>query len=188
MTAAVPVAEVSGIDPSNSINVPAAYITFTRNNQSMGTYLLSPHLQLDSHVVAEQELRTNEQTYRIALRFRRHYKPYSLHLNEFRHDLYPGTNVPRNFSSHLRLIDPEHSADQDVVIFMNNPLRYAGETFFQTSWIPGRNPGDPDRGTVLMVVRNPGWTIPYIACAIGMIGLVYHFGMTLIRFLKRGGQ
>lgn len=177
--------EVSGVDSSKAINVPAAYVTFMKAGVSFGTYMVSPNLQFDSHVIAEQELRTDTQVYRIALRFRRHYKPYALHLKKFHHDVYPGTNVPRDFSSELRLVDPEHVTEQDVVVFMNNPLRYAGETFFQTSWIPGVRPGDPDRGTILMVVRNPGWTIPYIACAIGTIGLVFHFGLTLVRFLKR---
>ena len=33
---------------------------------------------------------------------------------------------------------------------MNNPLRYNGETFYQSSYLPG------DGGTILQVVRNPG--------------------------------
>ncbi len=41
-------------------------------------------------------------------------------------------------------------------------------------------------GTVLQVVRNPGWLMPYIACAIGALGLIIHFGAGLLRFLNRG--
>ena len=42
---------------------------------------------------------------------------------------------------------------------MNHPLRYQGETFYQ-SGVLGLG-----KGTILQVVRNPGWLIPYISCA-----------------------
>ena len=45
---------------------------------------------------------------------------------------------------------------------MNQPLRYAGETFYQASF------ANDDRTSILQVVRNPGWLLPYIACA--MVG------------------
>lgn len=184
--AAVRIPKVSGVDTSNAINVPSAIITLFRDGLSIGTYLVSPHLQIASFVIAEQQVRIEDHSYRIALRFRRYYKLYSMRLDAFHHDLYPGTSIPRNFSSDIHISDPERSIDHDVVIHMNNPLRFEGDTFFQSSWIPGNRPGDPDRGTILMVVRNPGWTIPYIACAAGLIGLVYQFGATLLRFLRKG--
>ncbi len=184
-TSAVSLPKVSGVDITRNINVPAAYVTFMRDGASVGTYLVSPNLQTDSYVIAEQEVDGGDRLYRIALRFRRYHKPYSLRLDEFHHDVYPGTTIPRNFSSDLHLVDTERGVDQDVVVHMNNPLRFAGDTLFQSSWIPGARDGAPDRGTILMVVRNPGWTIPYVACAMGTIGLFYQFGIGLTGFLRR---
>ncbi len=66
-----------------------------------------------------------------------------------------------------------------MLIYMNNPLRYRGETFYQASFKPG------DGGTVLQVVRNPGWLLPYIACTLGALGMLIHFGMHLTRFVNR---
>lgn len=40
-------------------------------------------------------------------------------------------------------------------------------------------------GTILQVVRNPGWTMPYLSCLIVGIGLLYHFGITLYKFIDR---
>jgi hypothetical protein len=37
----------------------------------------------------------------------------------------------------------------------------------------------------LQIVRNPGWLMPYISCAVVGIGLLVHFGMTLFRFVER---
>ncbi|MFQ5601231.1 MAG: ResB protein required for cytochrome C biosynthesis, partial [Candidatus Krumholzibacteriia bacterium] len=61
----------------------------------------------------------------------------------------------------------------------NNPLRYNGETLYQASFKQG------DMGTVLQVVRNPGWLLPYIACTLGGLGMLVHFGLHLIRFINR---
>ena len=62
---------------------------------------------------------------------------------------------------------------------MNSPLRYAGETFYQASFAPD------DSGTVLQVVRNPGWLLPYISCAVVTLGLVWHFGVRLVGSFRR---
>jgi hypothetical protein len=65
---------------------------------------------------------------------------------------------------------------------MNEPLRYRGDTYFQADF-------DKDspvaRYTVLQVVRNPGWLMPYISCAVVALGLVIHFGLHLFEFLRR---
>jgi hypothetical protein len=65
-----------------------------------------------------------------------------------------------------------------VTILMNQPLRYQGETFYQASVI-GSN------GTVLQVVRNPGWLLPYISCIMVGLGMLIHFTMNLSTFLNR---
>ena len=87
--------------------------------------------------------------------------------------------MPKNFSSLIRLTDPKRNVDREVLIWMNHPLRYAGETFYQASFKPG------DQTSVLEVVRNPGWLIPYISCTLVGLGLLVHFGMHLMTFLGR---
>ena len=115
----------------------------------------------------------------IAMRPERYYKPFSLTLKEFRHDLYLGTKVPKNFSSRVEIKRAGTGEDRETLIFMNNPLRYDGETFYQASWLPG------DSGTVLQVVRNPGWLTPYVACVMVGGGLLVQFLSHLIGFAKR---
>ena len=67
---------------------------------------------------------------------------------------------------------------------MNNPLRYAGETFYQSSY------GEPDpvtgkESTTLAVVSNTGWLIPYVSCMIVATGMLAHFWIVMMRFLRR---
>ena len=101
-------------------------------------------------------------------------------LEDFRFDRYTGTEKARNFSSDVTVVHPELGEQREVRIYMNHPLRYEGETFYQSSFDP-----DTERTTVLQVVRNPVWTLPYLSVAIGALGMMIHFGATFWRFARR---
>jgi hypothetical protein len=118
-------------------------------------------------------------TYQIALRPVRYYEPYSITLLAFTHDVYAGTDIPKNFSSKIHLNDPSTGAHQDNLIYMNNPLRYRGETFFQQSFEPG------DKVSILQVMRNPASLAPYIACLLVAIGLLVQFLTHLLAFARK---
>jgi ABC-type transport system involved in cytochrome c biogenesis permease subunit len=172
---AVEAAQVSGVgSEASAVDAPAAYATLSANGQSLGTYVFAAPLQ------RAQSVTVGDKAYEIALRFRRYYRPYSLHLKDFAFDRYAGTDTPKNYSALVQLIDPSHGVNREVRIWMNHPLRYAGETFFQSSFDPTN-----ETTTELQVVKNPGERFPYIACALGAIGLVVHFGITLLRFIGR---
>ena len=153
-------------------NLPAAYVELTGPDGPIGTWLVAP--QLDA-----QPFEFGGRKWKIALRYARHYKPYSLTLLKFSHDRYAGTEIPKNFSSRLRLTTPDGKDDREVLIYMNNPLRYAGLTFYQAGF------DNNDTTTVLQVVRNPSWLIPYIACGIMTLGLGWQFGLHLIGFVGK---
>jgi ABC-type transport system involved in cytochrome c biogenesis permease subunit len=157
----------------NERNMPSAYITFTRDGTTLGTWLVSLFLRNPQVVVAKG----NE--YTIALRPERTYKPYTLYLKDFKFDRFTGTQVARNFSSLVQLIDPEQGENREVLIYMNHPLRYRGETFYQASF------KSDETGTVLQVVNNPGWLLPYVSCSVMTLGLLWHFLFMLRRFLAR---
>lgn len=133
---------------------------------------------MGSELAEPQSFVYNSHTYQIALRMQRSYKPYSITLKEFHHDLYPGTDIPKNFSSKIHLNDPSRGEDRDVLIYMNNPLRYRGETFYQSSFEPG------DKVSIFQVVRNPAASTPYVACSLVAIGLIIQFLIHLFGFAK----
>ena len=80
--------------------------------------------------------------------------------------------------SHV-LHTPDGVDDREVLIYMNNPLRYAGLTFYQAGF------ENDDKTTILQVVRNPSWTMPYIACTLMTLGLIIQFGIHLVAFIGR---
>jgi hypothetical protein len=131
---------------------------------------------------APQQFTYANRTYQLALRPVRYYKPYSITLLKFNHKIYKGTDIPKDFSSRIRLQNPQTGEDREVLIYMNNPLRYAGETFYQGGFEQG------DTVSILQVVRNPARLTPYLSCALVGLGLAVHFLMHLIGFAKRRAQ
>jgi hypothetical protein len=182
----------------DEVDLPAALVQVVSDKGPIGEWVVSTwytrypafaRLQADIggimpdvKVTSPQTFTFNGRTYEIALRPVRYYNPYSVKLLAFNHDLYLGTDVPKNFSSKIHLTDPTTGDDRDILIYMNNPLRYHGQTFFQAGFEPG------DTGTILQVVRNPASLAPYIACSLVALGLVVQFLMHLFSFARRRAQ
>jgi hypothetical protein len=155
-------------------DVPAAAIEILpKDGGSLGTWLVSDALG------APQKFSCGGRSWMIAMRTARYYKPYSVTLQKFTHEKYAGTEIPKNFASKVTLIDPERSVNRDVLIYMNHPLRYRGETFYQAGF------QQDDRATILQVVHNPSFLAPYIACVIVAAGLLWQFGFHLIGFARK---
>jgi ABC-type transport system involved in cytochrome c biogenesis permease subunit len=170
------VAEVKGVSgvEGGAVDLPSAFVTISKNGRKIGSYLLTVMTR------TPQVITVDGQPYDVSLRFVRDYKPYTLALRKFSFDRYTGTNVPKNYSSDVTLDDPTHNEHRDVRIWMNHPLRYRGETFYQSSFDERT-----EKATVLQVVSNPAMAMPYMAIAIAGIGLLVHFGTTLINFLAK---
>lgn len=157
------------------VDLSVAVVEVMAGGTSLGTWLASNAIE------APQTFQSGGRTYALSLRARREYLPYTLTLKDFKHDVYPGTSIPKNFSSLVRLRHPARGEDRDVLIYMNQPLRYAGKTFYQASF------GKDDTLSILQVVENPGWLLPYLSTLLVTVGLLVHFGISLRRGVRRAG-
>ncbi len=169
--APIPLPKVTVMDMRD---VPSAYIDVLGPEGSLGSYLLTEFIE------RPQAIKVKDRTYELSLRLRRYYKDFSLTLLDFRHDKYQGTEIPKNFSSDVQLRNATTGEDRQVKIYMNNPLRYQGLTFYQASFDPR-----DEQVTILQVVRNPAWLTPYFACVIVGLGLVVQFGIHLVGFIRK---
>jgi hypothetical protein len=162
----------TGVDQQDVTSVAIEIITKT-SGTSLGTWLVSDGLD------APQTFSCDGRNWMIALRPMRYYKPYSVTLKKFTHERYSGTEIPKNFSSQVTLFDPERTVNRDVLIYMNHPLRYRGETFYQAGF------QKDDQATILQVVHNPSFIAPYAACVIVAAGLLVQFGYHLVGFSRK---
>jgi ABC-type tungstate transport system substrate-binding protein len=154
-------------------NIPGAYVEITSPEGPLGIWLVSPSLGMP------QTFQAAGKTWEVALRSQRQYYPFALTLLKFSHDKYAGTDIPKNFSSRVRVRSSDGHDDREVLIYMNSPLRYGGQTFYQAGF------EKDETTTILQVVRNPSWTLPYIACVMMAVGLVIQFGFSLTGFFRK---
>ena len=179
---------------SSRSNIASAYVQLRSRGtgNDLGTFLISQFLNDQAQIFMggnPDEFDTVEvdgTPYRLQLRFRREYKPYSVTLTDVRRINYGASETPRDFSSYVTFTDAATNAKQDGRIWMNNPVRYRGETFYQSQYSQVNLP-DGTRGemTGLQVVENAGWLIPYVACVLALWGMLAHFGGTFLRFADR---
>jgi len=150
----------AGTDSEQTVDFASAYVELKSkpDGKALGTFLISQH-------ISEQR---GGKEYRLGLRFKTEYKPYSLKLNDAERTNYIGTQTPKSYSSEVTLTDFRSGVSSDQKIWMNNPLRYSGETFYQS----GMNRLEDGRElTILQVVTNYGWMIPYVCCMFTVVGL-----------------
>lgn len=99
--------------------------------------------------------------------------PFSLKLNDFEAERYPGTERGYSaYSSEVTVLD-ERSEDYDYKIFMNNILDHDGYRFFQSSF-------DPDEKGTILSVNHDFWgtLITYFGY------FMLYFGLLAILFSK----
>ncbi len=157
----------------NENNWPTAFIDLKGADGPIGTVLVSTLL------VSPQTFTYLGRTWQVELRARRDYFPVAVTLLKFTHDVYPGTQIPKDFASTVRLHSDDGREDRQVRIYMNSPLRFAGRAFYQAGY------ANNDRTTVLQVVHNPAWTMPYVACGTIALGLAVQFLIHLLGFMRR---
>ena len=94
--------------------------------------------------------------------------PFSIRLEDFQLERYPGSNSPSSFASEVTLIDQEKSIEEPFKIYMNNILKHKGFRFYQSFY-------DPDeQGTVLSVNHDfLGTFITYIGYFLLILGICW---------------
>ncbi len=157
------------------VDMPAMYVELLSKDggESLGTFMLWV-------MYGAQPVELSSEAYEVALRFERVHKPYAVKLLDFRHETYTGTGKAKNYTSVVQVSEPDKNVDREFKIWMNNPLRYGGDTLYQSGFDPNK-----EDLTILQVTTNSGWMIPYVSCMIVLIGMLAQFGMTFLRFARR---
>ena len=165
-----------------AVDVPAAYVELVAQDgkdKSGPVLLLSPFMTSINSYLAEP-IEVDGKPFEVSMRFRRLEKDYSVTLVDFERQTYVGSNTNKSFKSVVRLKDPAKNVEFQRALWMNNPLRYEGDTLYQAGFNP-----NADNYTELQVVSNAGWMIPYVACMIVGLGMLVHFVSVMLRFLRR---
>lgn len=94
--------------------------------------------------------------------------PFSIQLNEFIMERYPGTNSASSYASEVTLFDGDKNVQLDYRIYMNNILNYGGYRFFQSSF-------DRDEQGTYLSVNSDFWgtIVSYLGYALLTLGMIW---------------
>lgn len=104
--------------------------------------------------------------------------PFSIKLNEFQLDRYPGSMSPMSYASEVEVMDEEKGIHMPFRIYMNHVLDYDGFRFFQTSY------DRDEKGTILSVNKDPGKLPTYLGYLLLGLGLFLNLLNPKSRFRK----
>ena len=201
--------KVDDVKSMDQRNVPTALLEFLAPAGSLGTWVASDwagdaalvaavregYAQMGAamaqgivaKLVAEQSMTVGGRKFSFTLRPLRVRHPFSLTLLKASHTVYPGTDIPKDFRSRVRIDNPAANEHREVEISMNHPLRYGGYTYYQYQMDAGQVAQQAGRtpSSVLQVVRNPGWLTPYVGCGMVGVGLLIQFFYHLVGFVSK---
>jgi len=93
--------------------------------------------------------------------------PFTIKLNDFTLERYPGSNSPSGYKSDVVLTDKSAGTTKPFLIFMNNILKYKGYRFFQSSF------DKDEKGTVLSVNHDrAGMMVTYFGYTLMVIFII----------------
>lgn len=120
-------------------------------------------------------LQTNDLTLSFSYGAKPITTPFSIYLEDFQLERYPGSSSPSSYASEVKVLDQGHQIP--FRIFMNNVLDYGGYRFFQASY-------DTDElGTVLSVNHDRlGTLVTYLGYLLMGIGMFFTFFTKNSRF------
>jgi len=107
--------------------------------------------------------------------------PFSIKLNEFQLDRYPGSMSPMSYASEVEVVDTEKEVHMPFRIYMNHVLDYRGFRFFQSSY------DQDEKGTILSVNNDPGKFPTYLGYLLLSLGLILNLLNPKSRFRKLAG-
>jgi hypothetical protein len=99
--------------------------------------------------------------------------PFEFVLKNFKMDKDPGTNNPASYESFVTLFTS--SGPSSHHIYMNNPLKYSGFTFYQASYTPNK---DGSYSSTLSANVDQGRPIKYFGSLLLVLGSIWHFVIT----------
>lgn len=122
-------------------------------------------------------VREGERVFTVALRKRQWVMPFTVTLDKFTADFYPGTSKPAAFSSDITRAGD--GPPMKARIQMNEPMRTHGLTFYQASYSQMGEGTQARMASIFEVVSNPADQWPRYSTFVVAFGLLVHFSIRL---------
>ena len=98
--------------------------------------------------------------------------PFEVALSQFKMDKDPGTNNPASYESFVKLFDDGKMSNHHI--FMNNPLKHSGFTFYQASY---QQDSSGNYNSTLAVNVDQGRPLKYLGSLMLVLGGIWHYNL-----------
>ena len=129
---------------------------------------------------AEKEIELSGRTFKLAYGSEAIELPFSLRLNKFIIDRYPGSMSPSSYESQVTVVDEAQKIEESHRIYMNHILMHRGYRFYQSSY------DRDEKGTILSVAKDPGMWPTYLGYGLLTLSFFVAFFSPKSRFRKLG--
>ncbi|GAB4019888.1 MAG: hypothetical protein Fur0010_22240 [Bdellovibrio sp.] len=106
--------------------------------------------------------------------------PFEFVLTKFKMDKDPGTNNPASYESFVRVFSEKGPTDHHI--YMNNPLKYKGFTFYQASYSQDQN---GNYASTLSANVDPGRPLKYLGSILLVFGAMWHYQLNFSKRAKK---
>ena len=176
--------DAAKLEPQNERNLAGAYVTLeAKDGGPSPTGIVFGFTGSPSTTArAPWVTRVDGDLWSVELRRERYPLPFMLRLDEFRAEFHPGTSMASNYQSEVT--KTEDGVGTPVTIRMNEPLRQGDYVVFQSNYgPPNARPGER-MYSGFSVVRNPSDQWPLYSLLVIAAGLLFHFGVKLVRYTQ----
>lgn len=153
----------------------SARIELLGDGEHIGVWLVNSAFEGQ---IPPQALPDSLSAFALELRMERHTLPFSLALERKELTHFPGTEILQSRIFRVRVRNTDSGETFTATLTPNQPLRHAGYSLYQGASIAG-----PE--TLLQVVRNPAWRLPYLSILLVIVGLSLQLGLHLSAFLNQ---
>jgi cytochrome c-type biogenesis protein CcsB len=101
-----------------------------------------------------------------------HTLPFTVTLDDFQIDYYPGTMRPAMFRSLVRITDPETGKTTPAKVWMNHELEVKGYRLFQSSY----QQTDGREASIFSVAKDPGQNVVFLGYGLLVLGMCVVLG------------
>lgn len=155
---------------------------YEKNLPAVKLLINKEELYLDSEENSFETLEFNDQNKTVSINLKREdYKvPFSLKLIDVRRELHPNSNIASSYSS--KVFFKDKGLEREAVISMNKPIRSGEYTVYQARYGIDL---DGNEFSVLAVVKNLNYQLPYWATFLINFGLLLHFIIAFFNYKKK---
>ncbi len=166
-------------------NIPEGVLPIQKNNEMIkgNTRSLELIVQGNSYWVSNDtpvQLLINGKRVVFSLQKESLTLPFEFVLTQFKMDKDPGTNRPASYESFVRLFTEDGPSNHHI--YMNNPLKHSGFTFYQASYSQDRQ---GNYSSTLSVNVDPGRPFKYAGSLMLVLGSMWHYWLNFRKKKKK---